>query len=1120
VIRVFISSTFRDMVDEREQLAKRVFPALRKLCESRGVVWGEVDLRWGITQEQSERGEVLPICLDEIHRCRPYFLGLLGERYGWVPDAIPPQLIEREPWLREHLKHSVTELEILHGVLNNPAMAEHAFFYFRDPEYLKRLPADARPDDYFSENPAAQAKLVELKARIRRSRFPTQENYPDPKTLGELVLKDMTGVIDRLFPEGTQPDALDREAAEHELFASSRCVVEVRPGEKVGVYIGRREYTERLDAHAAGGGPPLVVLGESGSGKTALLANWARGYRATHKGELVIQHFIGATPASADWMAMLRRILGEFNRKLDLHLEIPDQPDALRERFANALSMAAARGRVILVLDGLNQLEDRDQAPDLVWLPPVIPSNIRLILSTLPGRPLDDLEKRGWLAMAVHPLDRNERQKLIVEYLKQYRKELSHPRVECIAAAPQTANPLYLRALLEELCLWGDHKSLGECIDAYLEAGTVDQLYEKILERYEKDYGDVDHRGLVRNAMSLLWAARRGLSEAEILALLGTGDDPLPRLYWSPLYLAAEQSLVSRSGLIGFFHDYFRQAVRKLYLPAEEDCRHAHLRLAEYFQRLELSARQVDELPWQLAQAKAWQRLYALLAGLQFFDAAWRANEFEVKANWALIEEHSSLRIVDAYRPVLDAPQPEMTPTIWPLSIFLNDTGHPEEAFSLRSWLAEHYRAAGDRTELGTCLGGQANILYARGDLDGAMALHKEEERICRELGNKAGLQKSLGNQALILCDRGDLDGAMALHKQKERICRELGSKDSLSICLGNQALILKARGNLDGAMALHKEEERICRELGNKDGLQPCLGNQAVILYARGDLDGAMALHKEEERICRELGNRAGLQACLGNQAVILYARGDLDKAMALHREEERICRELGNKDGVQRTLGNQANILYTRGDLDGAMALHKEKERICRELGNKAGLSNSLVGQALILQARGDLDGAMALLKEQERICRELGNKDSLSSSLGNQANILYARGDLDGAMALYREVERICRELGNKAGLQACLGNQALILKARGDLDGAMAAYKEQERLCRELGKVEGVARALARQAVVIAFGKGHPAEALPLAEEAYRIATRHGLTPLAKQIEPILEKVRRALESRNT
>jgi len=52
-IRVFISSTFRDMQEEREELVKQIFPQLRRLCESRGVTWGEVDLRWGIAEEQA-----------------------------------------------------------------------------------------------------------------------------------------------------------------------------------------------------------------------------------------------------------------------------------------------------------------------------------------------------------------------------------------------------------------------------------------------------------------------------------------------------------------------------------------------------------------------------------------------------------------------------------------------------------------------------------------------------------------------------------------------------------------------------------------------------------------------------------------------------------------------------------------------------------------------------------------------------------------------------------------------------------------------------------------------------------------------------------------------------------
>ena len=61
VIRVFISSTFSDMQGERDELVKYIFPQLRSLCESRGVVWGEVDLRWGITEEEKAEGKVLPL---------------------------------------------------------------------------------------------------------------------------------------------------------------------------------------------------------------------------------------------------------------------------------------------------------------------------------------------------------------------------------------------------------------------------------------------------------------------------------------------------------------------------------------------------------------------------------------------------------------------------------------------------------------------------------------------------------------------------------------------------------------------------------------------------------------------------------------------------------------------------------------------------------------------------------------------------------------------------------------------------------------------------------------------------------------------------------------------------
>lgn len=804
VIRVFISSTFRDMMAERDYLVKCIFPELRRLCESRGVTWSEVDLRWGVTDEQSAEGKVLPICLEEIGRCRPYFIGLLGERYGWVPDRISPELMEQEPWLREQFegRKSVTELEILHGVLRNPGMAGHAYFYFRDPAYVDKVPEDKR-NNFASESVEDSMKLTQLKENIRKSGFPLKENYSTPEALGALVLKDLTAVIDGLYPEGSQPEPLDREAMEHAAYALSR--------EKV--YIGRDEYFKRLDEYAdRQEDEPLVVLGESGSGKSALLANWISRYSQAHPETFALQHYIGATPFSADWTAMLRRIMGEFKRKLGLQLDIPEQSEALQSAFPNWLSMASAQAgngtakynKIVLVLDALNQLEDREGALDLVWLPPVMPENVRLIVSTLPGRPLEEIIRRQWPPFYVEPLSVEERKELIKNFLQNYGRELSSARVDRIASSPQAANPLYLRVLLDELRIFGIHEKLEERIDYYLKAGSPYELYEKVIIRWENDYdGD---SGLVGDALSLLWAGRRGLSEIELLGALGEDVNPLPRARWSPLYLAMSDSLVSRGGLLTFSHDFLRSAARDTYIPEELSQMKAHVQLADYFDKQQAGPRRTDELPWQLAQGNAWQRLQALLTEQAFFMAAWKANQFDVKAYWANLEEKSYHK-VDAYRAVIDNPDNADSSFVWKIATLFNDTGYPVEALKMMESITERFRKSGDMNDYQGSLNHQATILQSRGELDAALRLNKESERICRELGNKFGLAKSLGGQANIFYAWGELDESMRLLKEAEHIFRDLGTLGGLAISLVNQAEMLSDK------MGQHKEALSLAEE-------------------------------------------------------------------------------------------------------------------------------------------------------------------------------------------------------------------------------------------------------------------------------------------------------------------
>jgi len=77
-VRVFISSTFRDMQAERDWLVRFVFPRLREELIKRRIHLIDVDLRWGVTSEQ----DVLEVCQKIIDECRPRFICILGERYG------------------------------------------------------------------------------------------------------------------------------------------------------------------------------------------------------------------------------------------------------------------------------------------------------------------------------------------------------------------------------------------------------------------------------------------------------------------------------------------------------------------------------------------------------------------------------------------------------------------------------------------------------------------------------------------------------------------------------------------------------------------------------------------------------------------------------------------------------------------------------------------------------------------------------------------------------------------------------------------------------------------------------------------------------------------------------
>ncbi|MEW6349784.1 MAG: TIR domain-containing protein [Thermodesulfobacteriota bacterium] len=205
LVRLFVSSDFRDMWEEREILAKLVFPELRVRCTGREVDFVPVDLNLSAHIVKAHSVQSLRTSLTEIDHCRPWFLSLLGERYGWIPPEVDWELLEERPWLAEKIGVSITELEILHAALNEPLPKGTCFFYLRDPTFLEQVSEPTRRE-LQEEDPDAQGKLRALKQRIRRSAHFLRDNYPDPTTFGRVVLKDLWAAIDEAFPVLEEPD--------------------------------------------------------------------------------------------------------------------------------------------------------------------------------------------------------------------------------------------------------------------------------------------------------------------------------------------------------------------------------------------------------------------------------------------------------------------------------------------------------------------------------------------------------------------------------------------------------------------------------------------------------------------------------------------------------------------------------------------------------------------------------------------------------------------------------------------------------------------------------------------------------------------------------------------------
>jgi len=436
------------MQAERDYLKHVVFPLVEEELEKRRIKLEIVDLRWGIdttsmSQEDEREANVLKVCIDEIKRCRPFFIGLLGDRYGWVPPEKRMQdALVGEAHIKPEKGKSVTALEIEFGVLASKEQLTHSVFWFRDPlPYDTFDPARAAlfSDKHNSalsafEKAERKTALEKLKARIRLH-FEKQQlsgkvksysvtwdeaagKVTGLKSWGEMVYDAILTECESYAKDTwdkAPKDWMEQELNLLDAFIEGHAHVNefITPEgkEHVPTFCGRKPLLEELKKHLLSDDAEnwgLVLTGESGSGKSAVFSMVTKTMQKencfilAHSAELSSRAKSVAgllqiwNKQLADHLGIKEELNDSTNNAHDLssHLsgeqgKAPVTPiEKLQEKYLKYLRIISTTKRVVLLIDALDRFEPTSRAQHLSWLPSPMPQNIRLLLTSITGAEL------------------------------------------------------------------------------------------------------------------------------------------------------------------------------------------------------------------------------------------------------------------------------------------------------------------------------------------------------------------------------------------------------------------------------------------------------------------------------------------------------------------------------------------------------------------------------------------------------------------------------------------------------------------------------------------------------------------------------------------------------------
>ncbi len=606
-IGIFISSTFIDMQAERDYIKKIIIPQLQHHFRNDNINIYTIDLRWGVDTssvdfDEAREAKVLDVCFNTIRNSRPYFVGLIGNRYGWIPSKdrqieLCSLFSSEDDFMLEYIDgRSVTEMEMLYGALGKKELVPHSYFFFRSDSVYEQMPADIRVN-YEDSDPVKQYKLQQLKNKIYSTyRQNNNENHIfdytpkyDPKrcvltSFEEFGQKFTQALIEDISKEckDYQPNSVHDE---NDIYFKK----------KANTYCGHRKIISELLEFIHDFNPQIsnpingyILCGISGCGKTTIMSKVYSdlvNFDIDSK-YLILTQVVGSTPESLSYWEMINKWNRELEHKLDIHYIEKD----VILYFEKLLMYAVVNGyKPVIFIDTYDKFQKGDLAfqyigtnvdtyktfSSLSFIPRFIP----FICTSIKEYLDDDILNNSYFKICdIENFSYYDANELIKYSLK--RKELSQKALTLLLSktrsdgTPSYAHPIWIKiamALLDEMGNMEFSKISKE--ETIREDQKIDDYICNFIDNFSAEPNMLFQqfvslgmgyfsKDIISTTTKLLAISKFGVSEYEIEQFLGNKWNQLDFSYvirWLSPFI--EKETITNSWK--FAHDILKQSIEK-----------------------------------------------------------------------------------------------------------------------------------------------------------------------------------------------------------------------------------------------------------------------------------------------------------------------------------------------------------------------------------------------------------------------------------------------------------------------------------------------------------------------------------------------------------------------------